>query len=87
MAMDDRLREDTLTAIALVTAAQSDPSLASRLATEYVDEHADGHSRLVSGLISLSEVLLSKIRLETNASVDETLFWAADLVNDDWRDD
>ena len=84
--MDDTLREDTLAAIALVTAANSDRSLASHLATEYASEHPDGHSRIANGLITLSEVLLAKIRLETDASVDQTLFWAADFVNN-WEGD
>lgn len=89
--MDDQLREDTLTAIAVVTASngeQGNPkTLAANIANEYVDEHpGDGHSRLLNGFIQLAIVLLAKIKHDTGASPEDALLDAADLVNN-WSDE
>ena len=89
--MDERLREDTLHAIALVTAANSEPGyekpLAAQLANDYVNEYPDdGHNRLVNGLIQLCNVLVALHRHDTDKSSEQVLLDAAELLNN-WHDD
>lgn len=84
--MDEKLKEDTLTAIALVTAAQGEPgnpkTLSSQVANDYLDEHPeDGHTRLASGLINLCSLLVVKVSRATGESLEAVLQDSADLVN------
>lgn len=89
--MDDQLRNDTLTAIAVVTAANGEPgqpkTLAAQIANEYVNEHpGDGHTRLLNGFIQLVIVLLANTKHDTGTSPEDALLNAADLVNN-WTDE
>ncbi|MBI3227183.1 MAG: hypothetical protein HYZ39_19220 [Mycolicibacterium cosmeticum] len=85
--MNDQVKEDTLSAIAVVTAAVGQPgenkTLAAQVANEWVSEHPhDGATRLANGFVQLCIVLLAQIKYKTEASPEETLQMAAELVND-----
>ncbi|MCA2305147.1 hypothetical protein JF770_16405 [Mycobacterium intracellulare] len=89
--MNQQLRENTLTAIAVVTAANEGPGpdrpLATQVANDWLTEHpGDGHTRLLNGLVQLSLILLMEIQRETDRRLPEVLMSVADLVSN-WEDD
>jgi hypothetical protein len=88
--MDEQLTNDTLSAIAVMTAVVTEPDEANRLAAEIVNEwgneHPDGANRVVFGFVQLSMMLLTQLHLRTGEPFEAPLQVAAGVINS-WDDD
>jgi hypothetical protein len=66
--MDEQMTEDTLRAVAVMTATLEDPdgprTLACDVVNEWGNESPDGANRIVLGFIQLSTMLLAQLQIE-----------------------
>lgn len=85
------MMNDTLSAIAVMTAAVDDPDGPKKLAAQVVNEWSredpdEGANRVVLGFVQLCTMLLAKIQVETGMSAEATLQETARIMSN-WSEE